>query len=96
MTRDGLDQASHEELIELALAAHQSAEQEKERSHALDVRLQEVEQQLRWFKTQLFGTKSERRFVEDEPSQLCLGEPGSGQIAGEFGRVATLLLGWLL
>ncbi len=22
--------------------------------------------------------------------------PGSGQIAGEFGRVATLLLGWLL
>jgi len=74
MTRDGLDQASHEELIELALAAHKSAEQEKERSHALDVRLQEVEQQLRWFKTQLFGTKSERRFVEDNPSQLCLGE----------------------
>ena len=54
VTRGNLDRASRDELIELALEAHRSAEQEKER------RL-EVEQQLRWFKQQLFGAKSERR-----------------------------------
>jgi transposase len=37
-------------------------------------RLVEVEQQLRWFKQQLFGSKSERRVVEDDPAQLALGE----------------------
>lgn len=74
MTRDGLDQASRDELIEFAWSAHQSAEQEKQRSQALDARLQEVEQQLRWFKNQLFGAKSERRLIETDPSQLSLGE----------------------
>jgi len=37
-------------------------------------RLIEVEQQLRWFKQQLFGRKSERRIVEPDPAQLSLGE----------------------
>lgn len=60
MTRDGLDQASREELIDLVLTSN--------------ARLEEVEQQLRWFKNQLFGTKSERRLVEGDPSQLSLGE----------------------
>lgn len=40
-------------------------------SHA---RLEEVEQQLRWFKQQLFGRRSERRILEPDLSQLCLGE----------------------
>jgi transposase len=37
-------------------------------------RLIEVEGQLRWFKQQLFGRKSERRIVEPDPAQLSLGE----------------------
>jgi transposase len=60
MTRDGLNEASRDELIDLVLASH--------------TRLEEVEQQLRWFKKQLFGAKSERRLVEEDPSQLSLGE----------------------
>ena len=60
MKRDDLSQASHEELIDLVLASHE--------------RLQDVEQQLRWFKKQLFGAKSERRLVEEPSSQLSLGE----------------------
>ncbi len=40
-----------------------------------EARLAEVEQQLRWFKNQLFGTKSERRPLDvDESTQLHLGE----------------------
>ena len=60
MNREGLDEASHEELVDLVLASH--------------ARLEEVEQQLRWFKNQLFGAKSERRIVHTDPSQLSLGE----------------------
>ena len=60
MTRDRLNEASRDELIDLVLASH--------------TRLEEVEQQLRWFKNQLFGAKSERRLVEEDPSQLSLGE----------------------
>lgn len=59
MGREALVQASREELIEHVLAAQ--------------ARLAEVEAQLRWFKQQLFGAKSERRLVPD-PSQLALGE----------------------
>ncbi len=65
--RDDLSQASHEELIDLVLASHE--------------RLQDVEQQLRWFKKQLFGAKSERRLVEEPSSQLSLGE-GLGETTG--------------
>ena len=60
MKRDGLDQASRDELIDLVLSSH--------------ARLEEVEGQLRWFKNQLFGAKSERRLIEADPSQLSLGE----------------------
>lgn len=60
MKRDGLDEATRDELIDLVLASH--------------ARLEEVEQQLRWFKKQLFGTKSERRILQADPSQLSLGE----------------------
>ena len=42
---------------------------------SLEVRREELEQQLRWFKKQLFGVKSERRFdFEPDPQQLSLGE----------------------
>jgi transposase len=57
--REGFEGASREELIELVLTSQ--------------TRLEEVEAQLRWFKQQLFGTKSERRLPPD-PAQLALGE----------------------
>ena len=60
MKREGLDEATRDELVNLVLAS--------------DARLEEVEQQLRWFKKQLFGTKSERRILQADPSQLSLGE----------------------
>ena len=60
MTRDDLSQASREQLIDLVLTSHE--------------RLEDIEQQLRWFKKQLFGTKSERRVTFDSSSQLSLGE----------------------
>jgi len=59
--REELTQASRDELIDLVLASH--------------ARLEEAEAQLRWFKQQLFGAKSERRLpVDADPSQLALGE----------------------
>ena len=61
MTQEEISQASREELIELVLTS--------------EARREELEQQLRWFKKQLFGTKSERRpRLSDDASQLCLGE----------------------
>jgi transposase len=59
VTRDALSEASREQLIDLVLASH--------------ARLDEAEQQLRWFKQQLFGRKSERQLVPPDPAQLCLG-----------------------
>ncbi|HEM47628.1 MAG TPA: hypothetical protein ENO23_11360 [Alphaproteobacteria bacterium] len=59
MGREELAQASRDQLIDLVLASH--------------ARLEETEAQLRWFKQQLFGAKSERRLPPD-PSQLSLGE----------------------
>ncbi len=59
MGREAFVQASREDLIELVLVSQ--------------ARLEEVEAQLRWFKQQLFGAKSERRLLPD-PSQLALGE----------------------
>ena len=37
-------------------------------------RISELQHQLDWFKRQLFGEKSERRFLIDESRQLSLGE----------------------
>ena len=59
MGREELGHASREELIDLVIASQ--------------TRLEEIEGQLRWFKRQLFGAKSERRVAVD-PSQLSLGE----------------------
>lgn len=33
-----------------------------------------VKHQLEWFKRQIFGQKSEKRLVEQNPAQMCLGE----------------------
>jgi len=81
MTREGLEQASREELIEMALSSHAAqqalqtlAEQEKARAEEEKTRRVEAEQQLRWFKNQIFGTKSERRIEIDDTTQLSLGE----------------------
>lgn len=60
-------QASRDELIDRVLAT--DAEMQ-----TLQVRLEEAEAQLRWFKQQLFGAKSERRLPAPDPSQLALGE----------------------
>ena len=60
MKREGLNEASREELVDLVVASH--------------ARVEEMEQQLRWFKNQLFGAKSERRIIHADPSQLSLGE----------------------
>jgi len=65
--REALVHASRDELIEQVRAAY--AERQ-----ALQARLEEAEAQLRWFKQQLFGVKSERRLPPPDASQLSLGE----------------------
>jgi len=67
MGSETLRQASRDELIERVLVA--DAEMQ-----TLQARLAEAEAQLRWFKQQLFGAKSERRLPAPDPSQLSLGE----------------------
>jgi transposase len=53
---------------------------------ASETRREELEQQLRWFKNQLFGQKSERRTdVQPDPDQLHLGE--QLQVTGEVSEV---------
>lgn len=75
MGREELAQASREDLIERALAAHAEALAVKSAMQATQARLEEAEAQLRWFKQQLFGAKSERRLpIDVDPSQLSLGE----------------------
>ncbi len=68
MTREELSRANHSKLIDLVIDAQRDTERERQQ------RLQ-LEQQLRWFKKQLFGEKSERRIdLVPDPSQLHLGE----------------------
>ena len=80
MTRDGLELAKREDLIEFALsahAAHQAAQRSAEQEKARRV---EAERQLAWFKKQLFGAKSEKRSGPiAEVSQLSLGEAALGE-----------------
>ena len=40
----------------------------------ITARVAELTRQLEWFKQQLFGEKSERRFVDPDSLQLALGE----------------------
>ncbi len=65
MTREGLEDATRDELIDLALASH--------------VRAEQAERQLAWFKKQVFGQKSEKRSGPiAEVEQLSLGEGTEG------------------
>jgi len=67
---EDLERASRDELIDLVITAN--------------TRLDEVELQLRWFKKQLFGAKSERRIdLVPDPSQLHLGEGIAAKAAPE-------------
>ena len=59
--------ASREELIERVLAADAQMQSIRDR-------LAQAEARLRWFMQQLFGAKSERRLVPENPAQLSLGE----------------------
>ncbi len=74
MTRHDLTEKASEDLVELVLHAHGELERERATRTELAARLDEAEQQLRWFKQHLFGKKSERRVVEPDPAQLHLGE----------------------
>ncbi len=71
------------------LAAHQ---QLTDRVDTLTSRNAELEQQLSWLKNQMFGTKSERQFVDADGRQLSLGEwkqpdaPGSEITVAEHHR----------
>jgi transposase len=67
VTREDLSEADPSQLIDLVLAAQHDAEREREQRLLL-------EEQLRWFKKQLFGAKSERRLLLDSSTQLSLGE----------------------
>jgi transposase len=72
-----LERASRDELIDLVVDAHQVAEHEREQR-------EQLEQQLRWFKKQLFGAKSERRIdLVPNPSQLNLGEGLTAKAASD-------------
>ncbi len=53
------------------LASHRSLSESHEK---LEGEVAELKRQLDWFKKQLFGTKSERRLIDDSPDQLSLGE----------------------
>ena len=52
----------------------QAATMKREDVAALLARYDDVTRQLAWLKQQLFGSKSERRFLEPDPRQLALGE----------------------
>ena len=45
-----------------------------------DERIRQLEQRIAWFERQIFGEKSERRFIEPPPEQMALGE-GLGEAA---------------
>jgi len=88
-TNDALAQRSRDELIaqlleseRAAIRARQEMEREREQRRTL-------EQQLRWFKRQLFGPRSERRLLEADPTQLCLGEGLGTEARREAPETAT-------
>ena len=54
----------------------------------LTVRNAELMRQLEWLKRQVFGEKSERRFVDPDSRQLALGEWRSGEAPGKEITVA--------
>lgn len=73
---------SHDDIVSL-LASHQDI---TGRFSILEQRYAELQQQLDWFKRQLFGAKSERHIPLDESRQLTLGEMAVPQ-AGELSSI---------
>jgi transposase len=67
----------HRQVVAL-LASHQES----------TARIAELTRQLEWFKQQLFGEKSERRFVDPDSRQLALGEWRSTDAPGKEITVA--------
>lgn len=67
----------HKQVVAL-LASHQE----------ITARVAELTRQLEWFKQQLFGEKSERRFVGSDSRQLTLGEWRSEEVPGKEITVA--------
>jgi transposase len=55
----------------MGVAAYETLN-EREKVVALERKVESLEQQLDWFKRQLFGRKSEKRFIEDRPEQPLL------------------------
>ena len=91
VTQEEISKASRDELIEFAIDATRRADAECELRTQSEARLAEVEQQVRWLKNQLFGTKSERRLVApDDSSQLCLGEIADAAPAEQAPSAATV------
>jgi len=68
-----------DEIVSL-LASHQNITQQHSQ---LELKYDNLQQQLDWFKRQLFGSKSERHFPSDESRQLTLGEFGQTEPANE-------------
>jgi transposase len=56
-----------------------------------DVRIAELEQQLDWFRRQVFGEKSERRLLLSDPRQLSLGDllPAGGVLPPPAGTTVS-------
>lgn len=65
MSSDTSQQPSYAELYE----AYSSSESKK---YSLEKEVVELKRQLAWFKKQIFGQKSERRLIENNPDQLLL------------------------
>ena len=65
--RDRAASLSQDEIVSLLECSEQQA-----------TRIEELQQQLDWFKKQLFGSRSERRIIADDVRQLSLGESLAG------------------
>jgi hypothetical protein len=74
----------HEQVVAL-LVSHQKLST----AHMdLTTRVAELTRRLAWFKQQMFGEKSERRFVDPGSRQLALGEWRSTEAQGKEITVA--------
>jgi len=68
---------SHENIVSLLSSHIQLSETNTELTNQVSVlsgKLSQAEQELAWFKKQIFGTKSEKRGYVPDPKQMALGE----------------------
>lgn len=73
MSHDERAQAMTKDEIVSLLVTHEQLEQQRD----------DLKRQLDWLKQQLFGSKSERRFVDPDGRQLTLGENPDANISAE-------------